>query len=104
MRTLSIFAILTISAWAQAPVHPLDGLTTAEYWTVYDTLTAAGHATPETMFVSVLLRPPVKSAVLAWTPGQPIPREADASLLRGDKSFAARVDVAGKKVVSFEVV
>ena len=84
------------------PHHPLDALTTAEYWTVFDTMSAAGHATPETVFVSTLLRPPEKSKVLAWRPGQPFGRDADVVLLRGAKSFAARVDIAGKKVISFE--
>ena len=38
------------------PLHPLDGLTTAEYWTAYDVLQQAGYATPDTFFASVLLR------------------------------------------------
>ena len=35
-----------------------------------------------------------KALVLAWRPGQAMPREADVVLLRGAKSFTARVDVA----------
>ena len=99
MRSLSLLAFLTFQTWAQ--VHPLDGLTTAEYWTVYETLESAGQATPETFFASVLFHPPEKSAALGWQTGQPMPRGADVVLLRGGKSFAALVDIAGRKVASF---
>jgi len=102
MRVFSVLLILALQLRAQTPGHPLDGLTTAEYWTVYDTLYQAGHATPETMFASVLLRPPAKAAVLGWKHGQPVPRAADVILLRGNKSFSALIDIAGKKVVRFE--
>src|SRR5262245_58073509 len=91
MRILSLLSALTMGGWAQSPIHPLDGLTTAEYWTVYDTLRAAGHLAPDTLFASVLLHPPAKSSVIAWQPGQPLRREADVVLLRGGKSFTAVV-------------
>lgn len=99
MRFPCLIALLAVPAWPQ--VHPLDGLTTSEYWTVYETLQAAGHAPAETLFASVLFHPPEKSAILNWQVGQPMPRAADVVLLRGDKSFAALVDITSKKVVSF---
>jgi len=86
---------------AQSSLHPLDGMGTAEYWTVYDALQSAGHMTPETKFTSVLLHPPEKSVVLAWKTGQAVPREADVVLLRNGKSYTARVDVSAKRVVTF---
>jgi primary-amine oxidase len=86
---------------AQSSLHPLDGMGTAEYWTVYDALQSAGHVTSETKFTSVLLHPPEKSVVLAWRPGQAVPREADVVLLRNGKSYTARVDVSAKRVVTF---
>jgi primary-amine oxidase len=105
MRSLACFlALLAAPAplLAQNAVHPLDGLATAEYWTVYDVLQSAGQLTPETKFTSVLLRPPEKSAVLAWRPGQPFSREADIVLLRDSQTYTARVDISAKRVVSFE--
>ena len=102
MRLFTFLVATVFPLWAQLPGHPLDGLTTAEYWTVYDTLKAGGQLQPETLFASVLLRPPAKSAVFTWQPGQPIRRQADVILLRGDKSIAALVDITGKKVVRFE--
>ena len=105
MRLLRIlFAVLAVPAVvrAQSGGHPLDGLSTAEYWTVYDALEAAGRLTPETKFTSVLLHPPEKSAVLAWKPGQPVPRAADVVLLREGRSYTARVDIAAKRVTAFD--
>ena len=50
----------------------------------------------------MLLRPPAKATVLAWKPGQPVPREADVVLLRNSKTtYTARVDIAAKRVVEF---
>src|SRR5512134_70194 len=93
--------VLVIALLAPSVTHPLDGLATAEYWTVYDALQSAGHLTAETKFTSVLLRPPAKATVLAWRPGQPLPREADIVLLRDGKTYTARVDIAAKRVVEF---
>ena len=102
MRLLSLLLIIVVVLCAQSPTHPLDSLTKTEYWTVYDTLQQAGRITPDTLFASILLHPPAKAAVLSYHSGQPFAREADVVLLRGEKTFAARVDIAGKKVVSFE--
>src|SRR5260370_37854519 len=84
--------------------HPLDGLTTAEYWTAYDVLQQAGHAGPDSFFASVLLREPAKDAVLAWKPGSAIPREADVVMLQEGKTFEARVDLAARKLISWNEV
>jgi len=70
MRLLSLFVIIVVEVCAQSASHPLDSLTTAEYWAVHDTLQQAGQITPTTLFASVLLHPPAKSAVLSyrWKP------------------------------------
>ena len=87
MRNIILSLIIVIEVLAQGPGHPLDDLTTGEYWTIYETLQKAGHATPETMFASVLLHAPLKASVLNLKAGQAFAREADVVLLRGDKSF-----------------
>ena len=97
MRLLSLFVLIVAEVCAQSPSHPLDSLTKTEYWTVYDTLQQAGQVTPTTLFASVLLHPPAKSAVLGYRAGQPFAREADVVLLRGEKTFAARVDIVEKR-------
>jgi primary-amine oxidase len=99
MRLLAIVFLALSPVVAQSQLHPLDGLTTAEYWTAYETLRAGGHVTPETVFASVLLSRPAKSAVLSWKPGSPVARQADVILHREGKTFAAIVDLAGKRVV-----
>jgi primary-amine oxidase len=104
-RTIAVSLVLLAApcscpffAFAQSPLHPLDGLTTQEYWTVYDVLSASGHLDADTHFASVLLHEPDKSAVLAWKPGTPFPREADALLQRKEKVIEARVDIAARKL------
>ena len=81
-------------AQGTASLHPLDGLTTAEYWVAYDVLQQAGHAEPDSFFASVLLREPAKDLVLGWKEGSAIPREADVVMLQKGKTFEARVDLA----------
>ena len=80
-------------------LHPLDGLTTAEYWTAYDVLQKAGHAEPDSFFASVLLREPAKDFVLAWKEGSAFSREADVVMLQKGKTFEARVDLTGTSPV-----
>src|SRR5215471_8243971 len=102
--SLLLAGLCATAAVAQSagPLHPLDGLTTAEYWTAYDVLQQAGHAEPDTFFASVLLREPAKDLVLSWTEGKPIPREADIVLLQQGKTFEARVDLAGRKLIAWQ--
>jgi primary-amine oxidase len=94
----SLLAVSTLGAQNRAPQHPLDALSTQEYWTVHDVLQQSGHLTEKTLFSSVLLHEPAKDTVLAWKPGQPIPREADAILEDQGKTVEARVDVAAHKL------
>jgi primary-amine oxidase len=83
-----------------APLHPLDGLTTAEYWAAYDVLQQAGHAESDSFFASVLLHEPPKDFVLAWKEGSA--SEADVVMLQKGKTFEARVDLAGRKLISWQ--
>jgi len=95
----SIAALLMTLLPLAAQIHPLDSLTTSEYWVVYDALQKAGQADGSTLFASVLLHPPSKQAVLE---GRPVPRQADVVLLKGNKTFSALVNLSDKAVVSHE--
>jgi primary-amine oxidase len=97
MRILLCLSILAAPFFAQ--VHPLDSLTTSEFWTVYETLQKAGHGDADTVFSSILLHPPSKQAVLT---NQPVPRQADVILRKGNKSYAALVNITAKSVVSHQ--
>src|SRR5215470_4057052 len=102
--SLFLVGVCASTAFAQStgPLHPLDGLTSAEYWAAYDVLQQAGHAGPDTFFASVLLREPPKYLVLSWSEGTPIPREADVVMLQQGKTFEARVDLAARKLISWQ--
>lgn len=97
---------LAAPLWAQSavPQNPLDGLTTKEYWTVHDVLEQSGHMTDKTLVSSLLLHEPDKSTVLAWKPGEPIAREADAVLIEDGKTVEARVDIPAHKLEFWKVV
>jgi primary-amine oxidase len=104
----SLIAFSTLSApiFAQSrvPHHPLDALTTDEYWTVHDLLQQSGHLTDKTLFSSVLLHEPDKDKVLAWNPGDPIPREADVILEAEGATIESRVDLVARKLEFFRQV
>jgi primary-amine oxidase len=104
LRAALLAGLCASTAFAQStgPLHPLDGLTTAEYWAAYDVLQQAGHAEPDAFFASVLLREPPKDLVLSWSEGKPIPREADVVMLQQGKTFEARIDLAARKLILWQ--
>ena len=109
VRSLLLATLLPIllaqSAYAQvAPRHPLDGLTSGEFWTVYDVLWDTGHFDSLTKVTGVLFREPPKAEVLAWRPGDPLRREATAIIKQGPKVFEGLVDVAGRKLLTWREV
>jgi Cu2+-containing amine oxidase len=86
---------------AQTVEHPLDPLVFQEYWTVLETLRAAGRLEDETRFSIVTLRQPPKEVVWSWSPGSAFPREAFAVVRRGADAFEAVVDLRQRRLVSW---
>ena len=82
----------------------LDGLTPPEYWTIYQVVRDAGHIQEKTIIISLLMNEPPKAEVLAWKPGEPMPRTATMVLMTEQKPYAAVVDITAKKVISFEEI
>src|SRR5271170_2972862 len=101
--TLLVPASLVV-AQSKPPQHPLDGLTSEEYWAVHDILQKSGHMTENTGVSMLVLHEPEKSVVLAWKPGDPIPREADVILEDSNKTIEALVDINGQKIESWKVI
>jgi primary-amine oxidase len=99
--TLFVFILYPCFGLQPKVYHPLDALTPEEYWKIYNVLNEAGKLGEKTLFTSVLLQEPPKSEVLAWKPGSPISRKADAVLLTEGKSYAAVIDIAAGKLDSF---
>ncbi|HEY5546549.1 MAG TPA: hypothetical protein VIK50_10880 [Gemmatimonadaceae bacterium] len=89
---------------AQAPTHPLDGLSGREHWTIYDALVASGRTDSTTNYLYVGLNEPPKSEVLAWRAGQPFRREALVHLIQGGRGYEAIVDLQAKAVRSWTEV
>jgi len=103
LYTLVVFFLLLAPCFALPPAvhHPLDALTPEEYWKIYNTLNDAGKLGEKTLFSSILLQEPNKSDVLAWKPGMPIVRKADAVLLTEGKSFEATVNIGTGKLEAY---
>jgi len=103
-KALSVVAFaalaISVSGKGQTSVlhHPLDGLTTGEYWTVHDVLRNSGHWSDKTLVASLLLHEPTKGVVLVWKEGDAIPREADVILEDSGKTVEARVDIPARKL------
>ncbi len=89
---------------APQPLHPLDGLSAREHWTVYDALVASGKTDSTTRYLYVALREPAKAEVLGWRSGQPFSRTAFVHLIQNKRGYEALVDITGKKVVSWNEV
>ena len=98
----SAFAMagLTVGAMATAQAHPLDGLTGAEMSATVEILKAEGRVTDAARFPLIELKEPEKSAVLAWQPGQPVPRVVTVNVKEGGQGFKGEVDLAAGKVLS----
>ena len=101
MRRLSLLLCLAVPLAAQAPSHPLDGLSGREHWTIYDALRTAGRTDSTTRFLYVGLREPPKADVLAWRPGQPFRREATVHLYAKGRGYEATVDLRAKRVIAW---
>lgn len=49
------FSLTSVGAQTRSPQHPLDALTTDEYWTVHDPPEASGRLTDKTVVSSLFL-------------------------------------------------
>ena len=98
-----LLAIAIFFGHAAAAVdHPLDPLSHDEIWRALVLLRDAGHMDKETKFSQLALQEPAKRDVLAWRPGDPMPRMAYALLRKDADSFEAVVDLTADEVVSWE--
>ncbi len=107
MRVSPLLLAATLSASAlaaQAPQHPLDGLSAREHSTIYDVLIASGKTDTTTKYLYVALREPPKAEVLAWKPGMSFRREGFVHLVQSKKGYEAVVDITGRKLLSWREV
>jgi primary-amine oxidase len=103
-RVAALGLLVSSPLQAQAPQHPLDGLSGAEHWAARDVLVAAGKVDSTTRVPYVGLHEPPKAEVLAWKPGTAFRREALVHLVTGDMGYEAVVDLVGKKLLRWEPV
>ncbi len=94
------------AADARIASHPLDSLSKDELSATTAVLKDAGKVSDATRFVLIHLHEPPKDKVLAYRPGQTLPRQAFAVLYDWDSNTTheALVDVAAKKLLSWKDV
>ena len=65
LAPLSLVLSLAIPGFAvaQVPKHPLDGLSLAEHWALYDVIRDSGRTDDKTRYAGVSLREPPKVEV-----------------------------------------
>ncbi len=101
---LLLLLVLPLPVLAQEPTHPLDELTVAEYWAVYETLTAHIDVEEGAEFLYAGLNEPTKAEIRAWEPGRPFGRQARVHLVQSHTGYEAVVDVANRAVLEFRAV
>ena len=101
---LSLAVILTPYAARAAEAHPLDPLGKDEIAAAIAVLRDAGKVADSTRFVLIHLHEPPKAKVLAYRPGDSLPRQAFAVLYdwASNTTSEAVVDVTEKKLVSWK--
>ena len=98
---LAICLAIPLPAFAQEPAHPLDGLSVAEHWAIYETLRDSGHLNGVPEYLYVGLDEPTKTEVLAWSPGDGFGRRAKVHLVEDATGYEAVVDVRNRRVLEF---
>ena len=101
---LLLLLVLPLTALAQEPTHPLDELTAAEYWTVYETLSAHDGVDEGAEFLYAGLNEPSKADILAWRPGRSFGRQVRVHLVQSHTGYEAVVDVTNRTVLEFREV
>jgi primary-amine oxidase len=103
---VAAFVYLAVALPAQAQQHPLDPLSTIEIETAARILTAAPQFPAGGKFATIVLKEPPKAAVLAFTPGASVAREALSVILdrTSNRTFEGLVDLTGAKLASWREV
>jgi primary-amine oxidase len=89
---------------AQPVTHPMDPLIAGEYAAAVALLKAANHVNDDSRYPMMTLHEPVKSEILQWKPGDPVPRAAFMIIKQGTQTFEAVVNLTGAQVKSWKEV
>lgn len=89
---------------ADQSIHPLTPLNSQEISLTVELLQQNERLTPETYFAEISLQEPSKQAVLAWQPGDAIPRRAFVVTLElgTGQAFEGVVDLTNGEIIQWE--
>jgi len=106
-KRLAVVAFVCVLAASPALAqHPLDPLSAAEIEAAAAVVSAAPGFPDGGKFATLVLKEPLKSEVLAYTPGATVARQAFAIVLdrRHSRTFEAVADVKARRLVSWTEV
>lgn len=95
---------LSLASAAPAQDHPMDGLSGQEIRRAVKILQNRHLVDPASRFPLVTLQEPAKAFVLAWQPGQAVPRSAFVIVKQGARTFEAVIDLTTGVLVSWKEV
>ena len=87
-----------------ASAHPMDALSGAEITQVVSVLKQGGKVDDQTLYSAITLKEPPKAAIMAWQPGQTLPRQASVVARRAEHTYQGVVDLTAGKVVGWAEV
>jgi primary-amine oxidase len=97
-------AVLSMSPAVRAQDHPMDSLSGGEIRRAVGILQNQHLVDPSSRFPLITLMELPKAFVLAWQPGQPVPRAAFVIIKQGPRTFEAVVDLTLGVVASWKEV
>src|SRR5690348_9101419 len=103
-RTFAAAILAVLAAAPDAAAHPLDPLSPAEIRTAVAVLRDQGLIDAATRFPLIDLDEPDKAAVMAWEPGRNESRKAFVSARRDRTVYEGVVDLAARKVDSWQAM
>src|SRR5262245_27812506 len=102
---LILWVAVSVQTLKAQPVnHPMDPLTAEEYAAAVALLKMANHVNDDSRYPMITLHEPVKSKVLQWKPGDPVPRAAFMIVKHGPQTFEAVVNLTDAQVLSWKEV
>src|SRR4051794_34741643 len=86
--------------------HPLEPLSADEFRLTSRTLRRDHRVTESWRFITMALKEPAKAEVLAWRPGDPVPRTAFVVMLdrEANATWEALVDLIDESITSWTFV
>ena len=100
---LALLAALARPGLAESG-HPMDALSSSEVARAVELIREAGHGDDSSRFPTITLSEPAKEVVLAWKPGDAVPRAAFVVMQHQARTYEIGIDLSGDRIAAIEEV